>query len=92
MSSNLTKGTNGPVGQLEESTDSKPVQCRFESDRGYKVWHDFCRILAWVVLCRRLIRIEHQNASVAQLEDGNRFRVYVVWVRIPPGVQILVGI
>ena len=36
MSSNLTKGTNGPVGQLEESTDSKPVQCQFESDRGYK--------------------------------------------------------
>ena len=30
---------------------------------------------------------ELKYAPVAQLEDGNRFRVYVVWVRIPPGVQ-----
>lgn len=24
-----------PVAQLAEATDSKPVQCRFESDRGH---------------------------------------------------------
>lgn len=30
----------GPVAQLEEATDSKPVQCQFESDQGYKFFED----------------------------------------------------
>ena len=33
--SNPDLTTNGPVAQPEEATDSKPVQCRFESDQGY---------------------------------------------------------
>ena len=60
MGSNPTGSTDGPVAQLEAASDSKSVQCRFESDRDYKI-----RKLSWVALCIRLIRIERLYASVA---------------------------
>ena len=77
----------GSVMQMEDMPLSESGFWEFKSPRTYKFGTIFVRILPWVALCRRYIRIERQNASVAQLEAGDRFRVYKVWVRIPPGVQ-----
>ena len=33
----------------------------------------------------------NSNGPLAQLEDGNRFRIYTVWVRIPQGLPIKSG-
>ena len=79
----------GPVMQLEDMPLSESGFWEFESPWAHKLAY-FYRMLAWVVLCRRLIRTEHQFGLVAKLARRACLRsMYIdtLWVRIPPGLQ-----
>ena len=90
--SNPPGGTNGPVAQLEDGNSLKICKVSVRIRPGLQVWHDICRLLPWVALCRRYIRIERQNGSVVQLARHACLRnMYIdtLWVRIPPGLPKL---
>ena len=83
---------NGPVAQLEDGNSLKICKVSVRIRPGLQVWHDICRLLPWVALCRRYIRIERQNGSVVQLARHACLRnMYIdtLWVRIPPGLPKL---